>query len=118
MKPHLVRRPMQVFPQLYLPVMEESNQRVLQPWRSFLPIPAWWAFNSRIRQLNSYIVRLLRARWAGRQRGVPTPEHPDLLDRILAAVEVRASCQTAGLRASYNVPSCRVASRWPICQAR
>ena len=29
-----------VFPQLYLPVMEESNRRVLAPWRQFYPLAA------------------------------------------------------------------------------
>jgi hypothetical protein len=29
--------PVQVFPQLYLPVMEESNKRVLRPHRKYLP---------------------------------------------------------------------------------
>lgn len=69
--------------------MEESNQRVLQPWRCYMPTPAWWAFNSRISQLNSYITRILRARWTSRQGGVRATDHPDLLDRILSAVEVR-----------------------------
>jgi hypothetical protein len=30
---------LQVFPQLYLPVMEESNARVLRPHRKYLPTP-------------------------------------------------------------------------------
>lgn len=80
--------PPQVFPQLYLPVMEEANLRVLAPWREYLPTPAWWTFNSRMRRLNSYILGLLRKRWAARQNGLG-PDKPDVLERILAAVQVR-----------------------------
>lgn len=78
----------QVFPQLYLPVMEEANLRVLAPWREYLPTPAWWLFNSRMRHLNSYILGLLRKRWSVRRSGLG-PEKPDVLERILAAVEER-----------------------------
>lgn len=77
----------QVFPQLYLPVMEEANVRVLAPWREYLPTPAWWRFNSRMRSLNSYILGLLRKRWAAHCSG-QGPEKPDVLERILAAVKV------------------------------
>ncbi len=31
-----------VFPQLYLPVMEEANQRVLRPHLKYLPTPSWF----------------------------------------------------------------------------
>jgi hypothetical protein len=34
--------------------MTEANLRVLQPWRCYLPVlPAWWAFRSRMRRLNT-----------------------------------------------------------------
>ena len=39
-----------VFPALYLPVMEESNKRVLAPWRQLYPLQAW-QYNSRVRQV-------------------------------------------------------------------
>jgi Cytochrome P450 len=77
----------QVFPQLYLPVMEEANVRVLAPWREYLPTPTWWQFNSRMRSLNSYILGLLRKRWVAHCSG-QGPEKPDVLERILAAVKV------------------------------
>jgi hypothetical protein len=77
----------QVFPQLYLPVMEEANLRVLAPWREYLPTPARWTFNSRMRRLNSYILGLLRKRWAAHQSG-QGPDKPDVLERILDAVQV------------------------------
>ena len=94
--------------------MEESNRRVLQPWRIYLPTPAWWAFNSRIRQLNGYITSTLRARWASRQAGpLRATEHPDLLDRILTAVEVRT---VAGL--TWRRPRTTHARRTPEADAR
>ena len=61
--------------------------RVLAPWREYLPTPARWKFNSRMRSLNSYILALLRKRWAAHCSG-QGPEKPDVLERILAAVKV------------------------------
>lgn len=92
---------LQVFPQLYLPVMEESNRRVLQPWREWLPTPALFLYNSRMRHLNSYILGLLRKRWAERKAGAG-PAKPDVLERILAAVQVncRKTMETAGTPAA------------------
>lgn len=53
-----------VFPKLYLPIMEECHLRVLQRWREYLPImPAWWGHRSRNRQLDAFVIDLLRARW-------------------------------------------------------
>lgn len=52
----------QVFPQLYLPVMEEGNQRVLRPYRKYLPTPSWFSFKHKMSQLNSYLVNLIRSR--------------------------------------------------------
>lgn len=76
-----------MFPQLYLPVMEEANRRVLAPWRSWLPTPATFQFASRMKCLNSFILQLLRKRWAARVAGQRL-EQPDVLERILASVEV------------------------------
>jgi hypothetical protein len=77
-----------VFPQLYLPVMEESNVRVLRPHRKYLPTPSWFRYRARVAQLNAFLVGLLRARWAARQAGESGPPR-DILDRILASLEVR-----------------------------
>lgn len=53
-----------VFPELYLPIMEECHVRVLQRWRAYLPIlPSWWAHRSRNRKLDKFVIDLLRARW-------------------------------------------------------
>ena len=45
-----------VFPHLYLPIMEEGNRRSLEPWRSYLPLPAWFRQRRNVRQLNAYII--------------------------------------------------------------
>ena len=50
----------QVFPSLYLPVMEEANLRVLRPYRRFLPIPEWFRFRSRMAKLNAYLINFFR----------------------------------------------------------
>lgn len=75
-----------VFPALYLPVMEESNKRVLAPWRFLYPITVL-QYNSRVRKLNNYIIGIIRSRRAARAAGHPPPG--DILDRILTSVEER-----------------------------
>uniref|UniRef100_A0A7S1I6B7 Cytochrome P450 n=1 Tax=Eutreptiella gymnastica TaxID=73025 RepID=A0A7S1I6B7_9EUGL len=78
-----------VFPELYLPIMEEANRRVLQPWRKFLPTPTNWAFERRVKELNKYIIGLLRARRDKRAQEVASSgkvapdRRVDILDRIL-----------------------------------
>jgi hypothetical protein len=79
-----------VFPQLYLPVMEEANVRVLRPHRKYLPTPSWFRFRRNMAALNAYLVGVIRARWAERLAG-RAPEGGDILDRILAAIEVRGA---------------------------
>jgi cytochrome P450 len=44
-----------VFPQLYLPVMEESNRRVLAPWRQLYPLTAH-RYNSRVKKVRGGVV--------------------------------------------------------------
>ena len=77
----------QVFPALYLPVMEESNRRVLQPWRYLYPLTVA-RYNANVKALNSYIVGIIRARRQARLGNNSTTD--DILDRILISVEVRA----------------------------
>jgi len=51
----------QVFPALYLPVMEEANSRVLRPYRMYLPLlPEWWRFRSRMAALDSFLKNYFR----------------------------------------------------------
>ncbi|EFN52051.1 hypothetical protein CHLNCDRAFT_139264 [Chlorella variabilis] len=84
-----------VFPQLYLPVMEESNRRVLEPWRQLYPLTAY-QYNQRVSQLNKYIISIIRARRAAHaaNSGKP-PAKPDILDRVLAAAEESGEKWTA-----------------------
>ena len=77
---------LQVFPQLYLPTMTENNRRVMQPWREYLPSPGWFRHRTRVQRLNSYIVGRIQERWAARRKGLRT-QAPDILDRIMAAME-------------------------------
>jgi hypothetical protein len=66
--------------------MEEGNKRVLRPYRKYLPTPDWFAFKWRMSKLNSFLINLIRCRWQARQAGKPGTR--DILDRILAAIEV------------------------------
>ena len=77
----------EVMPNLYLPIMEECNRRSLEPWRKYLPTPEWFAHRKRVAMLNEYIVNLIRGRWKKRTSGEAN-ENPDILDRVLASVEV------------------------------
>ncbi|GFR53077.1 hypothetical protein Agub_g15775 [Astrephomene gubernaculifera] len=76
-----------VFPQLYLPVMNEANHRVLRPYRMYLPTPEWFRFRSRMGQLNSFLINLFRRRWQARQSAPQRPKPVDILDRIFEAIE-------------------------------
>jgi len=76
-----------VFPELYLPVMEENNRRVLRPWRSSNPLlPAFWQHRSRMAQLDQYLTGHIRQRWAEMQRSGPPVsfDRADFLTQILA----------------------------------
>mmetsp|Transcript_27719 Transcript_27719/g.60701 ORF Transcript_27719/g.60701 Transcript_27719/m.60701 type:complete len:523 (-) Transcript_27719:909-2477(-) len=75
-----------VFPALYLPVMEEANQRVLRPHRKYLPTPSWFQFRSRMNKLNDFLINYFRQRWSARQAGEKRVR-PDILDRILDSIE-------------------------------
>jgi len=75
----------EVFPHLYLPVMEEFNRRSLAPWRTYLPLPEWVRTKVRMRQLDRYVIGLIRKRWAGRKARKAAGE-ADIMDRIMDAV--------------------------------
>lgn len=78
-----------VFPDLYLPVMEESNRRVLAPWRYLYPFTVL-QYNSKVRRLNNYIINIIRQRRKGHISGQVDKAHKgDILDRILKAVDER-----------------------------
>lgn len=75
-----------VFPELYLPVMEENNIRTMRRWRMYFPSPDWFRHRSKVKQLDNYIIQLLRTRWRKRKGG-PKAEKGDILDRIMGALE-------------------------------
>lgn len=102
---------LQVFPQLYLPVMEEGNKRVLRPHRKYLPTPSWFSFKLRMARLNAFLTGLIRERWAARQTGDAAPRG-DILDRILQAIEVRG-CRRALLLLLVLLIGCRSAA-WAV----
>lgn len=78
-----------VFPSLYLPVMEESNRRVLQPWRYLYPVTAW-KYSQRVKQLDTFIKGVIRTRRAEREsekRAGRAYASKDILDKILDSVD-------------------------------
>lgn len=78
-----------VFPPLYLPVMEESNRRVLQPWRHLWP-PLTRAYARNVAALDAFIKGVIADRRAARAATFARGEQPppgDILDKVLTAVE-------------------------------
>jgi len=85
-----------VFPELYLPVMEEANLRALRPWRALVPGPGGAAYTKGIARLDGYITSLLRSRWAARGKA-DAPPHDDILERMLAAIAARGEAWSPAL---------------------
>ena len=78
---------LQVFPELYLPVMTENMSRVLKPWRGYMPSLAQLQHQARVKRLDSYIKQLLRTRWAQRKQNGHS-SGGDILGRIMQGLEV------------------------------
>jgi len=75
---------------LYMPIIDECNDRIWYPHRIYLPTPAWWAHNRLVRNLNAFLEDKIRSRWAERERcgeQAGKVEARDILDRILAGVD-------------------------------
>ena len=103
----LSRTVLQVFPELYLPVMTENNLRVLKPWRAYLPSLAQLRHKDKVRRLNSYVKRLVHRRWAERQQSGNSAAHnQDVLERIMQALEVSMTLQLA----QHDLETCSVTS--------
>lgn len=51
---------------------------------------SWFQYRQRVSQLNAFLIDLMRRRWAARQAG-NVRAGGDILDRILAALEVRGT---------------------------
>ena len=77
----------ELFPSLYLPIMDECNARSLSPWRAYLPTPEWVAHKRRVRQLDAAIVRIIRDRWGAKRSGAEVPD--DILERVLDQVDAK-----------------------------
>eukprot|EP00055_Hartaetosiga_balthica_P014591 m.80731 g.80731 ORF g.80731 m.80731 type:complete len:553 (+) comp8633_c0_seq1:75-1733(+) len=79
-----------VFPDLYLPIVEEANKRVWAPWRNLM----FWTKEQReyrktVDRLNTYLCELIRSRWEERKNRTiqPNIEDTDVLDRVLDDVD-------------------------------
>jgi hypothetical protein len=51
-----------VFPQLYLPIVEEANARTWYPWRALFPTASWRAYYRCINELNAFVTDVIRRR--------------------------------------------------------
>lgn len=58
------------------------------------PSCSWFQYKQRVSQLNAFLIDLMRRRWSARQSG-KAPDRGDILDRILAALEVCMMLATA-----------------------
>ncbi|EDQ87567.1 uncharacterized protein MONBRDRAFT_33214 [Monosiga brevicollis MX1] len=79
-----------VFPDLYLPIMEEANRRVWEPYRAYIPTPGWFHYNRTLHELNNYLCNLIRKRWADRQAAVAAgtnEDDKDILEVIMADID-------------------------------
>ena len=76
---------------LYMPIIDECNDRIWYPHRIYLPSPAWWKHKRLVRNLNQYLEGKVRSRWAERlsrdEQGLGQKPPKDILDRILASVD-------------------------------
>lgn len=80
------------FAKIYMPIVDESNQRVWHPYRAWLfCLPFWWEYQGNVRRLNTYVSQLIRKRWALRrqeEKGEITQQREkDVLDRVLHVYE-------------------------------
>lgn len=73
-----------VFPELYLPIVEEANLRTWYFFRKYLPTLSNFRYLSAVRQLNSFVTHLIKTRKAAFDRG---ERKTDILDRILDAAK-------------------------------
>eukprot|EP00958_Prasinococcus_capsulatus_P021048 scaffold2804_cov371-Prasinococcus_capsulatus_cf.AAC.15 len=75
-----------VFPQVYLPIMEEANKRVLAPWRGWFPTASAREHNGLNRVLNEYVLDIIQRRWdEKKRRGDTRLKREDILERVLQA---------------------------------
>ena len=94
-------------PQLYLPIIEECNDRVWFPPRMFLPTKSNIMFSRHVNQLNAFIVRQIRKRQAERNSPTFNRKAPprDILDRFFEGYEDKFD-DTAVLQVDYTLIFC------------
>ena len=94
-------------PQLYLPIIEECNDRVWFPPRMFLPTKSNIMFSRHVNQLNAFIVRQIRKRQAERNSPTFNRKAPprDILDRFFEGYEDKFD-DTAVLQVDYTLLFC------------
>lgn len=90
------------FAQMYLPIVEEANSRVWHPYRAYcIFLPDFWSYHVNVYRLNRYVSKLIRERWAQRQKeqsSASTNGRPfDMLDRVLQAYEKECSTDQKGI---------------------
>jgi cytochrome P450 len=76
-------------PQLYLPIIEECNDRVWFPPRMFLPTKSNIMFGRHVNQLNAFVVKQIEKRRDERSRPAFDKKAPprDILDRFFEGYE-------------------------------
>jgi len=81
------------FATMYLPIVDECNMRVWQPWRSAcIFMPFWWKHQFHIYRLNKYVSKLIQTRWEERHHGGIRKN--DIMDIVLDAYEKEHSTLT------------------------
>ena len=100
----------ETFAKLYLPIVDECNQRVWHPYRAYLfLLPSFWIYLYNVYRLNAYVSSLIRKRWIVRCQErraaysttgttdtngtatTTTPRRIDILDKILQVYETGRS---------------------------
>lgn len=79
-----------IFPELYLPIVEECNIRVWHPYRAFLPTPSNFRYRKAVSALNSFVTNLIEERKEQIDNG-ERDGNVDILDRCIAGVAGRWS---------------------------
>jgi cytochrome P450 len=81
------------FGKLYLPIVEECNQRIYHPYRaSCFFLPFWWRHWNRVSHLNQYVSLLIQNRWE--ERNSSGSRQNDILDLVLDAYEKEHKLQS------------------------
>jgi len=95
-------------PQLYLPIIEECNDRVWFPPRMFLPTKSNIMFGRHVSQLNAFIVRQIRKRQTERNSPTFNKKAPprDILDRFFEGYEDKFD-DKAVLQVDWTVVPCK-----------